>query len=96
MPRFLVVALASVALMGLSGGAPVAQPPPPVADAAATPATAAEPPRTDLEIAIAQRFARSKRSGLTASEIDTIARTIVDEARRHEIDPHLVVAVIHV
>jgi soluble lytic murein transglycosylase-like protein len=41
-----------------------------------------------------ERYAQ--RSGLTEEERDLVARTILEESVRHELDPALVVAVIHV
>jgi soluble lytic murein transglycosylase len=37
-----------------------------------------------------------QRSGLSERELDELAHTLIDEARRHDFDPALVVAVIHV
>jgi soluble lytic murein transglycosylase-like protein len=41
-----------------------------------------------------ERYAH--RSGLTPDEIATLASTLVTEARRHRLDPQLVLAVVHV
>jgi soluble lytic murein transglycosylase-like protein len=38
----------------------------------------------------------AKRTGLTEAEIATLSHTLVTEARRHGLDPRLVLAVIHV
>jgi soluble lytic murein transglycosylase-like protein len=125
MRRFVVAALTSTSLMGLTCSVPTPKPsapaaaqpvaaapppaptpapvaPPAVQPVAATPAAvpapapAAVPLRSQLEDAIAQRFTNALRSHMTASEIDAVACAIIDEARRHDLDPHLVVAVIHV
>jgi soluble lytic murein transglycosylase-like protein len=96
MPRFVVFALAGVTLLGLSCAVP---PTPHPVTVAGLPDVAAPPPErvaSPLEQAIADRFKAAHRSGMTAGEIDVVARTIVEEARRHDLDPHLILAVIHV
>jgi soluble lytic murein transglycosylase-like protein len=69
-----------------------------VAMAPAANATAANAPAVDPALAVVQaqleRYAR--RTGLTGAEIATLARTLVEEARRHRLDPQLVLAVVHV
>jgi len=59
-----------------------------------TPAPAVADP--DLDAVLAHLVRHARRTGLTQSEIDTLARTLVEEARRHHLDPRLVLAVVHV
>ena len=42
------------------------------------------------------RYLKGRRSGLSEAEIAQVATAIVREARIHEIDPNLVMAVIHI
>ena len=51
-------------------------------------------PITMVERAI--RYLKERRSGLSEAEIAQVAATIVREANIHEIDPNLVMAVIHI
>jgi soluble lytic murein transglycosylase len=44
----------------------------------------------------AKRYLEKRRTGLTKAEISAVATTIVREAEIHEIDPNLVLAVIHI
>jgi soluble lytic murein transglycosylase-like protein len=53
-------------------------------------------PKTDPALASALAYFRSKRSGLTEAEIERVATVTVREARRHQLDPGLVMAVIHI
>jgi soluble lytic murein transglycosylase len=71
-------------------------------DPALLPPVSAEPPSADTpaareaEIAqIATALAR-RPTGLTPRELDAVARTVVGEADRHELEPNLVLAVMHV
>jgi len=69
------------------------------ASAPATSSTAAarEVRPTDPMLAIAiDRFASRRRTGLTGPEIEAVAQAIVDVSKQHELDPSLVLAVIHV
>lgn len=72
--------------------------PRPLAPSAVAAAPAASAPADDPALAPVraqlERYAR--RTGLTEAEIDTLARTLVTEARRHKMDPQLVLAVVHV
>jgi soluble lytic murein transglycosylase-like protein len=104
--RLAVAALAGFALLGVGGDAPTG------ADArrpawestAALPDVAAPPPAGpsrrsgDPDVAHARaRLARyAHRTGLTAHERDALAQRIVAEARRHGLDPKLVLAVMHI
>jgi len=96
MRRRWLAALTCVAFSGLSCSLfapdPRALPPvsmgPPAADAAAA-------VRESEVAAIAAALSR-RPTGLTASEVDAVARTVVVEARRHALEPSLVLAVMHV
>jgi soluble lytic murein transglycosylase-like protein len=65
----------------------------PVARVAEAPPPAADP---DVDAVLAHLVRHARRTGLTESELDTLARTLVEEARRHRLDPRLVLAVVHV
>jgi len=96
--RLHLVALLLIAAVVVGGS------PSPVASPAAPPAptlpdvAAAPPPRVSDEVmavyAHLQRYAR--RSRLTDDERLSLARCIVRESRRHQLDPALVLAVMHV
>lgn len=98
--RLVVITTALFALGGLWSGAPqprdvdaidVAAPPPVSAAASSTAAADA-----DFEY-VRGRLARyASRTGLTGAELDTLARTVVEEARRHDLEPAFVLAVMHV
>lgn len=93
MRRSLVLTLSASALLGLSCGLPRAAAPPagPVAEAVA-PA-----PARDAEVeAVADFLASRRRTRLSRAETDALARVIVEESRRHEIESQLVLAVMHV
>jgi soluble lytic murein transglycosylase-like protein len=105
MPRLALTALACATLLGLSCSLPGTHSLPPVAAAPPTPATAppaaaAEPQPDDADAAliavICENLESRRRTGLTRPEIRQLARTIVTEARRREVEPELVLAVIHV
>jgi soluble lytic murein transglycosylase-like protein len=82
-------------------GASCATVPPatPVAAVTAAPPLLTPAPVADTDAAlleeISQRF-HSRQTGLGAVEIAKLARTILETSRRHDIDPALVLAVIHV
>jgi soluble lytic murein transglycosylase-like protein len=65
----------------------------PAAQVVEAPAPVADP---DLDAVLAHLVRHARRTGLTAGELDTLARTLVEEARRHHLDPRLVLAVVHV
>jgi soluble lytic murein transglycosylase-like protein len=67
---------------------------PPVAASPMTPADDAGDPALAAVLAHIERY--KERSGLSEDELLELARTVVREARRHDFDPALVVAVIHV
>lgn len=52
--------------------------------------------QADEAVSEAIAYFRSKQSGLTDAEIARVAAATIQEARRHELDPRLVMAVIHV
>jgi soluble lytic murein transglycosylase len=54
------------------------------------------PSELDPAVANAIAYFRSKRSGLTEAEIEHVALVTVREARRQDLDPKLVMAVIHI
>ena len=103
MPRHLVPTLAGAALVSLPGGvveeasAPPAVPAPPAETlvAAAEPAEETEELR-DPQVERIALFLARRRTGLSEFEIEPLARKIVAEARRHGIDPGLVMALMHV
>jgi len=78
--------------------APAAVPPTPLAStppALSAPPPAAEPdPAVDAALAHLLRYRH--RSGLSEEELARLAETVVAEARRHDFDPALVLAVIYV
>jgi soluble lytic murein transglycosylase-like protein len=105
MARGSLAALSCTALLGLSCGV-TALPPagvlavsaelaPAVADVAALEAPLS-PEDARIVAAIIDHLTRKRRTGLTEFEREPVARTIVREARRHDIDPALILAVIHV
>ncbi len=107
MARGSLAALSCTALLGLSCGvtalprtglpAVSTEPDPAVATAAApAQADALSPEDAQIVAAIVDHLTRKRRTGLTEFEREPVARTIVREARRHDIDPGLVLAVIHV
>lgn len=104
MSRRLLGALVSVAVCGLSCGplfgplpalrstsVDVEVPPP-----AARPARPAEAAAADPRVAAVADYLASRNTGLIREEIEPLARTVVDEARRHHLDLALVLAVMHV
>jgi len=100
MPRSVICILVCVSLFGLSceltrprgASLPAVSAPPPIA--ASQPE--AVPQDARLVTAVASYLRAQRRTGLTEAEIAELARTIVEESRRHDIDPALVLAVIHV
>lgn len=99
--RLYVFALIGFAALGI-GGSPRPAAPPAVATLATLPDVAAPPPTAPASDADAVRVVfvhldrYARRSGLTEDERWSLARCIVREARRHELDPALVLAVMHV
>lgn len=62
----------------------------------ATARAPAPEPVEDAAVTQVRRELDSRRTGLADEELDELARTVVEEARRHDLDPALVMAVIHV
>jgi soluble lytic murein transglycosylase len=105
MARGSLAALSSAALLGLSCGVTALPPaglPPVSAERAPVIAVveaqedALSPEDAQIVAAIVDHLTRKRRTGLTEFEREPVARTIVREARRNNIDPGLVMAVIHV
>jgi soluble lytic murein transglycosylase-like protein len=100
MQRRLASTLMSMSLFALSCEVPTTHGLPSVsapAPAASPTAAAREVPPTDPMLAIViDRFASQHRTGLTGPEIEIVAQTIIDVSKQHDIDPSLVLAVIHV
>jgi soluble lytic murein transglycosylase-like protein len=97
--RLTISLLALLALGGVWRGTP-APPDVPAAPAAyaALPRVDAAPPTPDAELAHVRAHLErhAHRTRLTSGELDTLARTIVEEARRHRLEPAFVLAVMHV
>ncbi len=96
MARSWLAALVCVAFSGLSCSifAPDRDPLPPVS--AEPPAAALAAAAREAEIAVIATALARKATGLTAGEVDAVARTVVGEAHRHALEPSLVLAVMHV
>jgi soluble lytic murein transglycosylase-like protein len=92
--RKLVAPLAALVLLTLSCAVtPVAQP---VVALAAPVVSEPTPDDPAVAVVLAHLRRQQARTGLTDSEIEQLAKTVVLEARRHGFDPALVLAVIHV
>jgi soluble lytic murein transglycosylase-like protein len=96
MRRQWLAALTCVAFSGLScslfGSDPASLPP-----VSLGPPTVVDAPAVRESEIAAIRTALSRRTtGLTAGEVDDVARAIVVEAHRHRLEPSLVLAVMHV
>ena len=98
--RLAVTALAAFSLLGmLSGTAPAPDPTrAEPARVAALPDVSAPPPaaRPELAIVRAQLERYAHRTGLSRRERAELAECIVAEAQRHQLEPSLVLAVIHI
>ena len=104
MDRFFVALLAACALIGASlSSAP--EPEPASASAVAVPAQAslpavsAPPPEEDAEAVLVRQILERfsvRHTALPERERRRLARVIVEEARAHDLDPDLVMAVIEV
>ncbi len=90
MKRAPTLAVAALALGMLSAHVPAA----PVAEPQV--AEVEVPPTFDPAIALVRRQLERYRTGLVHDELDGLARTIVAEARRHDLSVDLVLAVMHV
>ena len=66
--------------------------------APATRAAAAAPPAADPDLEAVQThlLRHAQRTGQSEAELRVLARTLVEEAHRHHLDPDLVLAVVHV
>lgn len=99
--RGLLAALVCLGLNNLSCGMlsrenpplRMASPPPPTRAPAPAPAPPAE---RDPEVAAIAEFLSTRDTGLIPPEIEELARTLVREARRQDVDIELVMAVMHV
>ena len=60
------------------------------------PAASDAPAVRESEVAAIAAALSRRPTGLTAGEVDAVARTVVVEARRHALEPSLVLAVMHV
>ena len=97
MIRRLLASLSCLAIGTLSCGhfsAPLSHDLPPVS--LASPAPGDEGGATDPMIQRAIRYLKERRSGLSEAEIAQVAAAVVRDAKIHEIDPNLVMAVIHI
>jgi soluble lytic murein transglycosylase len=105
MSRRLLGALIFVAVGGLScgplfGGQAAMQEALQKAEESAFPLAHRTTPSTeaggDPSVAAVGAYLASRNTGLIREEVDVLARTLVDEARRHGLDLALVMAVMHV
>jgi len=96
MARRWLATLVCVAFSGLSCSifAPGRDALPPVSSG--PPGSGAAPTVGDAEVAAIAAALSLRPTGLTAAEVDAVARTVVGEARRHALEPSLVLAVMHV
>ena len=96
MTRRWLATLACVAFSGLSCSifAPDRGPLPSVS--AGPPGAVDAPPVREAEVAAVATALARRPTGLTAGEVDAVARTVVGEARRNALEPSLVMAVMHV
>jgi len=98
MQRRLASILVSLSLFGLSCEIPTTRALPSVAAAGPAPANkTAEVAAADPMLAVViDRFSSQRGIGLTAPEIVRLAHAIIDASNEYDIDPSLVLAVIHV
>jgi soluble lytic murein transglycosylase-like protein len=75
-------------------GLPSVSAPPP--EASANAAVREASPSDPLLAVVIDRFAARSRMALTEPEIEAVAHAIIDVSKLHDIDPSLVLAVIHV
>ena len=96
MARRWLATLACVAFSGLSCNffAPDRGLLPPVS--AGPPRAVAAPAVREAEVAAIASALSRRPTGLTAGEVEAVARTVVGEAHRHALEPSLVMAVMHV
>ncbi len=62
----------------------------------APPAASAPEIEEDEDVRAVAEFLATRRTALTRAETDVLARVIVEESRRHELDTQLVLALMHV
>lgn len=100
MSRAVLSTLACVAVLGLSCALRPSQHsdlPPVSAAPRSQPMAANEPSPVSAAVAATIEHIESRRqTGMTSSEIATVAKIIVSESRRYDLDPGLILAVIHV
>ena len=97
MTRQFIASLSCLAIGVLSCGhfsLPLSEELPPVSLASSTTEIEADTANPMVDRAI--RYLEERRSGLSEAEITAVATTIVREAKIHNIDPNLVLAVIHI
>ena len=96
MRRQWLALLTCFAFSGLScsffGSDPAALPP----VSMGPPAASAAPVVRESEIPAITAALSRRATGLTPAEVEAVARTVVVEARRHKLEPSLVLAVMHV
>jgi soluble lytic murein transglycosylase-like protein len=92
-PLIQLLALATTCSLSCAVWAPVEPLAAPQVAAAQAAAPAGD---ADFEAVHAQLRRYARRSGLTFAELETLAHTLVEEARRHRLEPRLVLAVVHV
>jgi len=95
MARHWLAALACFAFSGLSCSI-FAQEGPALPSVSAGPAAGAAAAPAESEILTITQALLRRPTGLTPLEVDAVARTIVAEAKRHALEPSLVLAVMHV
>jgi soluble lytic murein transglycosylase-like protein len=93
--RSLLATLCAASLAGLSCAVTPLPVAPPAAQAGTVARAAAHPSLEPTAAAVAG-FLATRRTGLTRAEVETLGRVVVEEARRHGLDPELVLAVMHV
>jgi soluble lytic murein transglycosylase-like protein len=96
----LCAATLSALSCAFSAPAPLPAPEPvaalPSVEAGPPSGTAARPAPLDAEVAEVASYLATKNTGLSRRETDVLASAIFEESRRHDLDPHLVLAVMHV
>ena len=102
MSRPLLALLCAATLSALSCAFVVPVPLEPARETVNLPPVDAGPPMSSADllleanVASVARYLAKRRTGLTRTETDALARAIFTEAARHELDPELVLAVMHV
>jgi len=96
MARRWLATLACVAFSGLSCSLFAPDPGPLPSVSAGPLAAVVAPGAREAEVASIATALSRRPTGLTAGEVDAVARTVVGEAHRHALEPSLVLAVMHV